>query len=146
MLELAPHWPSQVWAGLHFPYHADRFPIVERQGDTVWHGEMVVTVEREVPHSHVVDKNWEGYLVSKQSQPQARPQSPGFQCQEDKPPKLLALKTSGGWDGRRNCWFPRRLHLKSPHRLRTYINPPTLAFSTRARARKAPVAYRKWVK
>ena len=37
-----------------------------------------------VPHSHMVDKNQEGYLGSEQSQPQARPHNPEFQCQEDK--------------------------------------------------------------
>ena len=46
----------------------------------------VADVEWEVPHSHEVDKNQEGYLGSVQSQPQARPHSPGFQHQEDKAP------------------------------------------------------------
>ena len=37
--------------------------------------------ELAVPHSHVVDKNWEGYLGIQESQPQTRPlSSPGFQC------------------------------------------------------------------
>ena len=31
-------------------------------------------------------KIWEGYLGSEESQPHTRPPSPGFQCQEDKPP------------------------------------------------------------
>ena len=39
-----------------------------------------------VPHSHVVDKNQEGYLGSEGSQPENRPPSPGFQHQEDKSP------------------------------------------------------------
>ena len=39
---------------------------------------------RLVPHRHVVDENWEGYLGSEESQPHTRPPSPGFQCQEDK--------------------------------------------------------------
>ena len=47
---------------------------------------VVAAVERAVPHSCVVDKNQERYFGSKQSQPQARPHSPGFQHQEDKPP------------------------------------------------------------
>ena len=33
---------------------------VERQRDLMWQGE--AAVEQEVPHSGVVDKNWEGYL------------------------------------------------------------------------------------
>ena len=37
-----------------------------------WH-----LVEWEVPHSHVVDKNWKEYLGSEQSQPQVRPHNPG---------------------------------------------------------------------
>ena len=48
------------------------------------------------PTSHLVDKNQKGYLGSKQSQPQARPQSPGSQLQEDKSPQLLAVKISVG--------------------------------------------------
>ena len=39
-----------------------------------------------VPHPCLVDKNPEGYLRSGESQPHIRPQSPGFQCQEDKSP------------------------------------------------------------
>ena len=26
--DLAPHWPFQVGAGLHSPYHSGRFPII----------------------------------------------------------------------------------------------------------------------
>ena len=37
--------------------------------DMVWHGEVTVVVEGEVPYSHVVDKNQEGYLGSEQAQP-----------------------------------------------------------------------------
>ena len=70
--------------------------------DTVWHGE---TAEWMVPHSHVVDKNWEGYLGSEPSQPQARLHSPSFQQWEDKLPLPLTLKTSGGWGGRRGGWI-----------------------------------------
>ena len=36
----------------------------EKWGDTVWCGERTVA-EQVVPHSHVVDKNLEGYLGSK---------------------------------------------------------------------------------
>ena len=36
------------------------------------------------PNSLVVNKNWEEYLGSQKSQPQAGPHSPGIQCQEDK--------------------------------------------------------------
>ena len=50
----------------------------------VWHGDAMV--EQVVPHSHVVDKNWEGYLGSEGSQHQDRPHSPGFQHQADKAP------------------------------------------------------------
>ena len=32
-----------------------------------------------VPHTCVVDKNWEGYLRSEGSPPHTRPSSPGFQ-------------------------------------------------------------------
>ena len=33
---------------------------VEKQGDVVWHGEAVAeATEQAVPHSHVVDKNWD---------------------------------------------------------------------------------------
>ena len=36
------------------------------------------SVEQAVPHSPVVDKNWEGHLGSELSQAQARPYIPGF--------------------------------------------------------------------
>ena len=54
-------------------------------------------------------KNQDGYLGSEGSQPQSRLPSPGFQYQEDKSPHLLAMKTSRGWDGGRNCGILRRL-------------------------------------
>ena len=41
--------------------------------------------EQVVPHSCVVDKNWEGHLGREQSQLQARLCSLGFQHQEIKP-------------------------------------------------------------
>ena len=45
--------------------------------------------------SHTVaDKNQEGYLRNKQLEPHTRPPSPGFQCQEEKSPYDLAVKTS----------------------------------------------------
>ena len=56
---------------------------VERSGDTVHSGE-AASAKQVVPHSRVVGKNREGYFGSEQSQPQARPHNPEFQCQEDK--------------------------------------------------------------
>ena len=48
-----------------------------------------------VPYPRVVDGNSGGiYLGSKESQPHTRTPRPGFQCQEDKSPKLLIGKTS----------------------------------------------------
>ena len=99
-----------------------------------------------VPHSRVVDKNWEGYLGSERSHPQVRVHSIGFQCWEDKNPSLLVVKTSGGWGGGRNCWIFRKLHLKGLHGLKMYMNPPTLGVNTRARAGRVPVAYGQWMK
>ena len=39
---------------------------VERQGDAEWHGEVATAAEQPwaVPHSHVLDKNHEGYCGS----------------------------------------------------------------------------------
>ena len=81
-------------------------------------------------HSCVVNKNWEAYLGRQQSQPQVRLHNPGFQRQEDKSPLLLAVKTSGGWGGKRNCQIFRKLCLKGLHNLKIDVNPPTLGFST----------------
>ena len=39
-------------------------------------------------------KIWEGHHGSGKSQTHTRRPSPGFQCQEDKSPQLLAAKTS----------------------------------------------------
>ena len=64
-------------------------------------GREVAAADWVVPHSCVVDKNQEGYLRSKQTQLQTRPLSPGFQHQQHKSPQILAVKTSGDWDGRR---------------------------------------------
>ena len=47
-----------------------------------WHGD----TEGAVPRPRVLDKNWKGYPRSERSQPQTRPPSLGFQCQEDKSP------------------------------------------------------------
>ena len=56
--------------------------------DGVCCGEVVravaAVVEQALSHSRVVDKSQEGYCGREQSQPQARPHSPGFKCQEDK--------------------------------------------------------------
>ena len=45
--------------------------VGEMGGDMVWHGKVVV-VEQTIPHSDVVDANWEGYLGSEWFQPKAR--------------------------------------------------------------------------
>ena len=66
---------------------------------------VVAVVEWEAPHSRVVDKNWEGYLGSEGSLPQTRLHNPGFQCWEDKSPKLIAVKTSGGWGSKDTARF-----------------------------------------
>ena len=63
----------------------------------------------------VVDKNWEGYHRSEGSQPHTGPPSPGFQCQEDKSPQLLAVKTSGGLGSGRN-WDSQAAPLKGSER------------------------------
>ena len=39
-----------------------------------------------VSYAHMVDKNWEGYIRGKESQPHCKLPSPGFQCQKDKSP------------------------------------------------------------
>ena len=71
------------------PYSSRRVGEVEKRrwvescGDTVWQG---AEAEWVVPHSWVVDKHQEGHLGSEGSQPQGRPYSSGFQCQEDKSP------------------------------------------------------------
>ena len=111
----------------------------EKCRDAVWHGK-AVAVEWEVPHM------WWIKIRRKQLEPQTRSPSPGFQCQEDKLPQLLAIKTSGSWGSGRNCWIFRRVHLKGLHRLWMYIKLPTLGFTTRAIAGRVPVIYRKWVK
>ena len=115
----------------------------------MWHGEAaaaMVAAEQMVPRSSVVAKNQEEYPGSKPSQPQVRPHSPGLQLREDKAPYLLAINTSEGCgSGRKFCFF-RRVHLKGPHRLRTFTNPTTLGFTTRATAGRAPVTYRKQMK
>ena len=76
-------------------------------------------MKQEVPHPHVMDKNWEGYLKNEVSQLHTRPPSSVFQCQEDKPPELLAgkqkqtnKKTSEVWGNRGNCGILRCLLFK----------------------------------
>ena len=54
--------------------------------------------------------------------------------------------TSGGWGGKRDCWIFKRVHLKGPHGLRTYANPSTLIFTSKATVGRMLVAYGKWVK
>ena len=67
-----------------------------------------------VPHSGVVGKNsgrisWEWGVPA----PHQAPPSPGFQCQEDKSPQLLAAKASRDWVSGRNCWSPKKFLLKT---------------------------------
>ena len=52
-------------------------------------------------------KTQEGYLGSEGSQLHIRPPSPGYQCQEEKPPKLVATKTNGfGVGEKKTTGFP----------------------------------------
>ena len=60
-------------------------------------------------------KIWEEYLRSEESQPHARKPNPGFQCQEDKYPYLLATKTSRDLVSGKNFWSPKQFLLKNPH-------------------------------
>ena len=55
------------------------------------------------------------------------------------PSQLLVVETTGGWGGRRSCWFLRRVYLKGPHGPRMFTNPPTLGSTTRAGIRKVLV-------
>ena len=48
-----------------------------------------------VPHTYVVDKNLGGLSWEQGAQAPHQAPSPGFQCQEDKSPQLLAAKPSG---------------------------------------------------
>ena len=98
--------------------------------------------KRLVPHTCVVDKNWEGYLGSEGSQPHTSPLSPGSKCQEDRSPSALSsgCKASRKWVCGRNCGILRHLLLKGPQW--TYIDSLSLGSSFRAAAWRAPVAYR----
>ena len=58
---------------------AGRLHVAQRGGSSSGTGKVV-------PYVRVADKNWEGYLGSKRSQPKDRLHIPGFQCQEDKFP------------------------------------------------------------
>ena len=58
---------------------------------------------------------WEGYLGSEESQTHTRAPGPGFQCQEDKFPQLLAAKTSGDWVSGGGCWSPKQFLSGNPH-------------------------------
>ena len=73
----------------------------KRGGDAKW----------VVPHPCVVDKNWEGYLRSKQSTENQIPQ-PRVPVTGRWIPVPCKYKTSGGWGGRRNCRILRYLLLK----------------------------------
>ena len=48
-----------------------------------------------VPHPHVVDKIWEGYLRSKESLPHTWPCSPGLQCRKISPYNFWLQKPVG---------------------------------------------------
>ena len=116
-----------------------RSRVVETGGEAVWGREVavvvVMAVECTVPHSPVVDKNQEGHLGNEQSQSQARLHSPGFQRQKDKPQLPLAVKTSGGWHGRKLTDF---YCLEGLHGLRTKANPT-------AAAERVSITYKRWV-
>ena len=78
-----------MWKSNNQGFKEDTFiQTGRRDRDMVWHGEVevVMVAEWAVPHSLVVNKNWERNLGSKRSQPQARLHSLGFQHQEDKSP------------------------------------------------------------
>ena len=97
--------------------------------------------ELAVPHSHVVDKNWEGYFRCTGLLAQTRlPSSPGFQHLKDNPQNIWMWKKWALGCGR-NCQIIRRLILKVLHRRRIYKDSPPLGFSTRATAGRAQVAY-----
>ena len=57
---------------------ADMWRHAERRRD--------LEMQNRQSHTRVVDKNWEGFLESKGSQPHIRSPSPGFQCLGDKSP------------------------------------------------------------
>ena len=117
-----------------------------QRGVERWNGlERYRNTKQAVPHPHVVDKYWEGYLGSEGSQPQTRPPSPGFQYQEGKPPSRLAVKMSGGWDSRRNSRTLRSCLLKDPPTTNLgHTDPPPLGFSTRQTAGRVPAATEKY--
>ena len=50
---------------------------------------------RLVPQPHAVDKNSRGIAQERGVPEPHQAPRPGFQCQEDKSPQLLAAKTSG---------------------------------------------------
>ena len=77
-----------------------------------------------VPLPHVVDKNLGGISQEQGVQLHTRFPSPGFQCQEGKPPQLPAAKTSRDWVSRRNCWSPKQILLKNPQ-----VDSPTQTHS-----------------
>ena len=84
----------------------------------------------------------EGYLRREGSQPHTRAPSPGFQCQEEKSPQILVVKTSRDWIG---CLYPKQFLLKNPH-----TDSPTHLFpvgsGTGRGAWKAPVVHREKLK
>ena len=85
--------------------------------------------------------------MSEESQPHTRTSSPGFQCQEDKSPQLLAAKTSRDGLSGRNFWSTKQaVPLKEPTHGLTYSDPHPLSSSTKVAGWKAPVAYREELK
>ena len=70
--------------------------------------------ELAVPHSHVVDKNWEGYFRCTGLLAQTRlPSSPGFQHLKDKSPEHLDVKKVGAGVWKKLPDY-QETHLKGP--------------------------------
>ena len=88
-------------------------------------------------------KIWEGYLWSEESQPHTKLPRPGFQCQEEKSPHFLAIKTNGDWIIGRNSWSHRQLLLKNSY---TVLDSLHLSSSTVVASWNTQVAYREKLK
>ena len=67
-----------------------------------------------VPHSHVADKNQEGHPGEQVVPASGQTAQPKVPVLGNKASQFLAVKTSGGWGGRRNSWSLQRVHLKDP--------------------------------
>ena len=97
-------------------------------------------------HTHIWwIKVWEEYLGSKGTQPHTRPPSPGYQCQEEKPPELLAVKTSGIEVGGKQLLDSLAVPLTGP-KVNLLRHIPLSSSTTGVAAWKAPVAYREEMK